>query len=165
MREQTITKNKKGLSEVIPEKATKSVISYILYAVAGFMLSGGAVFGSYAPFGASWVASVPFNKMIATIIGSVAGYIIITPDSSFRYIATVIAIGAIRWTLSDLKRLTKSVAYPVIVSSVPMLATGLVLVVVGGFRLNLVVMAVIEALLSGVGAYFYFKAINIIRTT
>lgn len=165
MREQTIVKDKKSLSNILPVKATKSVISYIFYAVAGFMLSGGAVFGSYAPFGASWVAAVPFNRMVITIIGSIAGYLIITPGSSFRYIATVVAIGAIRWTLSDLKKITKNVAYPVIVSSLTMLATGLVLVVVGGFQVNLVVMAVIEALLSGVGAYFYFKAVNIARST
>ena len=165
MSEQTITKNKKGVAEVLPAKATKSIISYIFYAVIGFMLSGGAVFGSYAPFGASWVASVPFNRMVVTIIGSVVGYLVITPDSSFRYIATVLAIGAIRWTLSDLKKITKNIAYPVAVASVPMLVTGLVLVVVGGFQVNLVVMAVIEALLSGVGAYFYFKAVNIVHST
>ncbi len=165
MKGQTIEKNRQNVAEVLPIKATRSVISNLLYAVAGFMLSGGAVFGSYAPFGASWVASVPFSRMISTIIGSIMGYIIITPSSSFRYIATVLAIGAIRWTLSDLKRITKNVLYPVATSSLPMLATGLVLAMVGGFQLNLIVMAVIEALLSGVGAYFYFQSVNIVRST
>lgn len=89
---------------MLSSKAAKAVLSQFFYALAGFMLSGGAVFGSYAPFGASLVAAVPFNRVIATIAGSVAGYLIITPGSSFRYIATVLAIGAIRWTLSDLKR-------------------------------------------------------------
>lgn len=165
MSEQTIAKNKKGLSDILPAKATKGIASYVFYAVTGFMLSGGAVFGSYAPFGASWVASVPFNRMVVTIIGSIMGYLVIAPDTSFRYIATILSIGAIRWTLSDLKKITKNVAYPIIVASLPMLVTGLVLVVVGGFQANLVVMAVIEALLSGVGAYFNFKAVKIIHGT
>ncbi len=165
LKEPVVVKDKKGISGVLSSKAAKAVLSQFFYALAGFMLSGGAVFGSYAPFGASLVAAVPFNRVIATIAGSVAGYLIITPGSSFRYIATVLAIGAIRWTLSDLKKITKNVIYPVLLAGLPMLATGFVLAIVGNYQINLIIMAVIEALLSAVGAYFYFKSINILKST
>lgn len=46
-----------------------------------------------------------------------------------------------------------------------MLATGFVLAIVGNYQINLIIMAVIEALLSAVGAYFYFKSINILKST
>ncbi|MEE0857951.1 MAG: SpoIIE family protein phosphatase [Acutalibacteraceae bacterium] len=165
MKEPVVAKTKKGLTETFSSKTTRIIISQVAYAVAGFMLSGGAVFGAYAPFGASLVASAPFNRLVAVLIGSVAGYFVITPGSSFRYIATVLAIGAIRWTLSDLKKITKNVLYPVLLAGLPMLTTGFVLAVVGNYQINLIIMAVIEALLSAVGAYFYFKSINILYST
>ena len=165
MKEQAAAKEKKGITEAFSSKIAKAFVSQLVYFVAGFMLSGGAVFGSYAPFGASLTAAVPFKRLIATTIGSVSGYLIITPGSSFRYIATVLAVGAVRWTLSDLKKLNKNIWYPVLTASLPMLATGIVLAAVGNYQINLIIMAVIEALLAAVGAYFYFKTINILKST
>lgn len=159
------SKRKKGITGAFSSKITKAILSQLVYFVAGFMLSGGAVFGSYSPFGASLAAAVPFKRLIATTIGSVAGYLIITSGSSFRYIATVLAVGAIRWTLSDLKKLTQNILYPILTASLPMLATGIVLAAVGNYQINLIIMAVIEALLAAVGAYFYFKTINILKST
>lgn len=165
MKEPVAAKEKKGITEAFSSKIAKAFVSQLVYFVAGFMLSGGAVFGSYAPFGASLTAAVPFKRLIATTIGSVSGYLIITPGSSFRYIATVLAVGAVRWTLSDLKKLNKNIWYPVLTASLPMLATGIVLAAVGNYQINLIIMAVIEALLAAVGAYFYFKTINILKST
>lgn len=165
MKEPVVAKTKKGLQDAISSKTTRTIVSQLIYAVAGFMLSGGAVFGSYAPFGASLVSAVPFNRIISTLIGTVSGYLIIMPGSSFRYIATVLAISAVRWTLSDLKKITRSIIYPVLLAGVPMLATGFVLAMVGNYQVSLIVMAIIEALLSSVGAYFYFKSISILNST
>ena len=150
---------------MLSAKATKTVLSQLAYGIVGFMLSGGAVFGVYAPFGSSIISAVPIKRLIATLVGVIAGYLVITPGSSFRYIATVIAISAIRWTLSDLKRITSSTLYPVLLAGIPMLATGIMLSAVGNYQISLVVMAVIESILASVGAYFYYRTVSIIRST
>ena len=165
MKEQVTSGRKRGEARIFSSGAFKVILSNLMYAVSGFMLSVGAVFGAYAPFGASIVAAVPFRRLAATVIGTVSGYLFIMQGSSFRYIATALAICAVRWTLSDLSGITGKVLYPVLLAGVPMLATGIILAIVGGYQISLITMAVIEALLSAAGAYFYFKAVNILRST
>lgn len=145
--------------QVSSSKAVKSVVTQVMYFFAGVLVSKGAIFGSYAPFGASAVAAVPFKNLLATALGTIFGYILLTPSGCFRYIATVIAVAAIRWTLCDIKKLNKSKLFAPLVAFIPMLATGIVLVAVGGFDAELFAMCVIEALLSGVGAYFFYRTI------
>ena len=165
MKEPTVTNEKIGLINIFSTKATKTILSQLAYGVAGFMLSGGAVFGVYAPFGSSIISAVPIKRLIATLVGVIAGYLVITPGSSFRYIATVVAIAAIRWTLSDLKKITSNILYPVLLAGIPMLATGIMLSAVGNYQISLIVMAVIESVLASVGGYFYYRTVSIIRST
>lgn len=165
MKNSAVAESKKETKKILSSKATKEIVSQITYAVVGFMLSGGAVFGSYAPFGASIVASVPFKKLLATVLGTIAGYLILMPVGSFRYIATVLAISAVRWTLSEIKKINQSILYPVLLSSIPMLVTGIIISAIGNYQFNLIVMAVIESLLSAVGSYFYFKTIKVMEST
>lgn len=158
-------KGKEFIYNTVSSKLVRSIINQLAYFAAGFVLSGGAVFGSYAPFGASVVAAVPFKNLLSSLMGTTLGYIILSPGGSFRYIATALAISAIRWTLSDLKKLNKSIIYPTLLAFVPMLATGLILVIVGGYEIPLIAMSIIEALMSGVGAYFFFKTVVICKST
>lgn len=153
------------IREKTKSKGFRSVAVQVVYFLAGFVVSGGAVFGSYAPFGAALVASVPSNYIISVTGGTFLGYIALTPNGSFRYVATVLAIGAIRWTFNDLKRLTSMRLYAPLVAFVPMLATGLVLAAVGDFQLTLIFMSIIEAMLSAVGAYFFNRTIVLSKST
>lgn len=146
-------------------KGFRAVAVQIAYFIAGFIVSGGAVFGSYAPFGSSLVASVPTGCLISVTSGTILGYIILTPNGSFRYVATVLAIGAIRWTFSDLKKLNSMRLFAPIVAFLPMLATGLVLAAVGSFQLTLIFMSIIEAILAAVGAYFFNRTITLASGT
>ena len=115
------------IANTMSSKIVRGIITQISCFLGGLLLSGGAVFGSYAPFGAAMVAAVPFKNLFATLGGTILGYILSSTGGGFRYIATVLAIGAIRWTLSDLKKLNKSVVYPPLLAFLPMLATGIVL--------------------------------------
>lgn len=146
-------------------KGFRAVIIQLVYFVAGFIVSGGAVFGSYAPFGSSIVAAVPQRCLISATGGTILGYITLTPNGSFRYVATVLAIGAIRWTFGDLKRINSMRLFAPTAAFVPMLATGMVLAAVGHFELSLVFMCVIEATLSAVGAYFFNRTILLSSST
>lgn len=165
MKEGKVAARRELILNTVSSKAARSVITQLAYLVGGFILSGGAVFGNYAPFGTAFIAAVPFKNLLASLVGTTFGYIILMPNSSFRYIATLLAIAAIRWTLSDIKRINKSVVYPPLLAFLPMLATGLVLVFVGGVEPSLIAMCIIEALLAGVGAFFFYKTIVIVRST
>ena len=62
------------------------------------------VFGKYAPFAAAGAAAAPFSTMWAVILGGAVGYLFPSPvDIPARYIAALLAVGAIRWSLSELK--------------------------------------------------------------
>lgn len=98
--------------DTMSSKTVRGFAMQAVYFFAGILVSGGAVFGSYAPFGASMTAAVPFKNLLSSIAGVSLGYILFTPGGSFRYVATVLAIGAIRWTLSDLKKLTQAAFLP-----------------------------------------------------
>ena len=145
--------------DTMSSKTVRGFAMQAVYFFAGILVSGGAVFGSYAPFGASMTAAVPFKNLLSSIAGVSLGYILFTPGGSFRYVATVLAIGAIRWTLSDLKKINASRFFAPVVAFIPMLATGLVLAAVGDFAGSLVAMCVIEALLAAVGGYFFSRSI------
>ncbi len=165
LKEQSVTENNVVVLQNFSSKTVRAIISHTLYMATGFLLSGGAVFGTYAPFGASVLSAVPFDRMISTLIGTVFGYVVLLSGSSFRYVATALAIVAIRWTLSDITKINKNSFYPVVVSGGVMLITGILLAFIGSFRINLIVMAVTEAFLSSFGAYFYFKTFRILRST
>src|SRR5574344_1876186 len=143
----------KALSAAASSKAVRGIAAQIGYFAAGFMLSGGAVFGEYAPFGASAVAAVPNGRLFACTVGAVLGYMVTSKGGGFRYVATILAIAAIRWTLSDIKRINKSVVFPTLLSFVPMLATGAVLAAVGGYQPTLFAMCIIESVLAGIGGF------------
>lgn len=165
MKEGKLTAPKNFICNTMNSKMVRNISAQIIYFVTGFLLSGSAVFGSYAPFGASVVAVVPYKKLISALAGTSLGYIIMMPSGSFRYIATILAICAIRWTLNDIKMLKRNIIFHTLLAFVPMLATGLVLVVIGGMEASLIAMAVIEALLSAIGAFFIYKTIIIFRGT
>lgn len=152
-------------THLFSSKAAKTVFTQLMYFLGGVLISGGAVFGSYAPFGASAVAAVPYKNLLSAVMGTSLGYIIFSSGSGFRYVATVLAIAAIRWTLSDVKRINRLRFFAPAIAFVPMLATGLVLAAVADFAVSLVAMCVIEALLSAVGAYFFNRSIALSQST
>lgn len=145
----------------LASKTARTLVLQGVYFLAGILVSGGAVFGSYAPFGASMVAAVPFRNLLSSLAGTALGYIMFSPGGSFRYVATVLAVSAIRWTLSDLQKINRSRFFAPVISFIPMLATGLVLAAVGNFAGNLLSMCLIEALLCAVGAYFFNRTITL----
>lgn len=135
--------------------SAKKIFSHIAYFGAGFLMANGTVFGSYSPFGISMAAAVPFPGVIFSFFGSIAGYIFFPKSgSSFRYIAAMIAVLSIRWTLNDLKKLNSHSLYSSTVCFFPIIATGLAMMSVSGFSAKTAAMYLIEALLGAAAAFF-----------
>lgn len=132
----------------------RGVAVHIAYFVSGVLVSRGAVLGSISPFGASFSAAVPFPYMPAGLLGAAIGYLLSSPISSFRYIAIVISIGAIRWVLNEIKKVSQSRIYPPIVAFAPVFVTALALTFTRASEITDLSSALIEALIAAAGAYF-----------
>lgn len=129
-------------------------------------MSNGSIFGAYAPFGISVVSAVPFSNVFSAFIGSALGYIVfLGSGSNFRYIAAMLAVIAIRWTLNDIKKLNRHSFFAFAVCFIPTLATGLAVMSVSGFTSKNVVLYIIEALLGGTAAYFISRTVIMINGT
>ncbi len=126
----------------------------LVYLLCGVLVSRGAVLGSLAPFGASFAAAVPQKYLLSSLIGTAFGYILLNPSDSFRYLAVVIAIGALRWLMSDLSKICKSRIFAPLVAFIPIFATGVALIFASTSTLTTFTDCLIEAVLAGAAAYF-----------
>lgn len=149
-------KNSSGQNEF-----AKGAVTNLVYFLCGIMISRGAVLGSLAPFGASFSAAVPKKYLLPSLLGTALGYILLNPSDSFRYLAVVVAIGALRWLMSDLEMVNKSRVFAPLAAFIPILATGIALLFVSTSTLSSFADCVIEAVLAGAAAYFISVAVKL----
>ena len=94
----------------IPEKLKNYITVKFLYFIFGLLVSRNVIFENYSPFGAALISSVPYQNLWPALVGTILGYFL--PNKtifSIRYIATVLAIQAIRWTFNDLIKLKEHI--------------------------------------------------------
>ena len=155
-----ISIGRKNLLAVFGEKGEySSLLMNVIYFLCGTVVSRGAVFGSFAPFGVAFCAAVPYRNAFFGSVGSIVGYILLYPQGSFRYAAAVVTVYAIRWLLNDIEKIRDNILFAPIVAMTPLLCTGIVIILVTGRGAQDVVMCVIEALLAAVGAYFFGRSV------
>ncbi len=138
---------------------TREVILHIVYFIGGVLVSKGAVLGTMSPFGASFAAAVPFMYMPAGLLGSILGFLMGNPIDSFRCIAVIISIGALRWVLNEFKKVSQSRYFPCLVAFVPVFITGVALTFSSASELSQVSQCLVEATLSAAGAYFMGRTV------
>ncbi len=151
----------------IPESAmdvTREVVVHIAYFVSGLLVSRGAVLGELSPFGASFSAAVPFVYMPSGLMGTIIGYFLRNPIDSFRYVAVVISIGALRWVLNEFKKVSQSRFFPCIVSFLPVFITGVALTFSSASEISQVTKCLMEATLSAAGAYFMSRTATLFNS-
>ena len=149
------TNNQKTFHNTLSYSA-KLIFMQSIYFVSGLLISRGNVLGNYFPFGMSMIAAVPTKNMLSSIAGVIIGYLFI--PKAIRYISTIVAIAAVRWTLNDLDKIKKHPLYQPIVAFVPTFITGLALSSVDNFDSTSIMMNFTEALLSAATAYFMYKS-------
>lgn len=142
----------------------------IIYAMAGFfsgmIASRGLVFGKYAPFGVATAAAMPKKGMWGALFGAFFGYLFPSPTSvPARYVAALIAVAAIRWSLSELRAINSHPLFAPLTTFTPLLLTGVVMVVINGSMEYSAVLYVAEAFLAGGSAFFLTKAGEFIIST
>lgn len=136
----------------------KGILTKLAYFFIGIVVSHGTVLEEYAPFSAAYLAAVPYGNIWAALTGCVIGSIIPSKvNGGIRYIATSLAVGAIRWALNDLKRLNRSLFFASFVAMFPIIATGIAMGTVNGFTTTTIIAIITEGLLTFAGAYFFSK--------
>ena len=141
--------------------ALKNGAISLVYFACGVLVSRGAVLGTLAPFGASYAAAVPKERLIPALIGSAMGYVILNPTDSFRYIAVMIAIGGVRWLVSDLKAIRQSRLFPPLAAFIPIFATGVALLFGSTSTMSQFASCIVEATLAGAAAYFFSVSVRL----
>lgn len=137
------------------EKALMLVLGFF----SGLICSRGVVFGKYSPFGVAMVASVPKKSMWGAALGAFLGYLF--PSSVYipaRYCAALLAVVALRWSLSELKNLNGKVLFAPIITFVPLLLTGVLIVFINGQVAYSAALHVAESFLGGGCAFFMTKS-------
>lgn len=139
------------------EKAVWILIENALYFLLGIVICRGRIFGSLAPFGASYIAAVPREKLFFSTFGTSLGYVILMPESCFRYVAVTVSAALLRWLIEDYKLISKSLLYRPTLAFLPVLASGAVLIFVSSSTLTDIFRVSIEAVSAGAIAYFFSK--------
>ena len=129
------------------------------YFLCGAVISRGAMLGAMSPFGASFCAAVPFSCLPAGVLGSALSYLFLSPADSFRYIAVVISIGAVRWILNEIKKISGNRFFPCAAAFLPVFATGLALTFSPQSELGGVFECFVEGLIAAAGAYFMSRTV------
>lgn len=137
---------------------TKAVVYHVVYGALGFLTAHGTVLGDLAPFGASYTAAVPKKHLAVAMAGTALGYVTRDPSDCFRYVAVIIAVGALRWLFSELDFIRRSRLFAPLVACGTVLATGMALSFGGTGSAATFSDCVTEALLAGAAAYFMAAA-------
>ena len=124
------------------------------YFLGGLLVPQGVVFGSYAPFGVALAAAVPYSGAAASAAGAAVGYILLMRGDSFRCVASVITVFALRWLFSDLPKINRSRVFAPLAAAAPLICTGTVMILATGRGARELLMCILEAMLAAVGAYF-----------
>lgn len=141
------------------DKLVWSLIENGIFILLGIVICRGKVFGSLAPFGASYVAAVPRNKLFFATFGTALGYVILIPENCFRYVAVTVSIALLRWLIEDYKLISETALYKPAMAFLPVFASGAALIFVSSSTISDITKVAVEAVVAGAVAYFFSRAV------
>lgn len=156
-----ITATHESIKNLVPERQARAVAEKAIYFILSVFISKGTAFGMYAPFGAAFLAAVPYENMFSSLLGTILGYILPAEiNIGIRYISTAIAVCAIRWTLNDLPAIKSHKLFPPVLAFASTIATGLAVNISTINDFGEAAMYITEATLSGGAAYFFSESMQ-----
>lgn len=162
---ETTLKAKDKIFEAAKSYSLKILFFKAVCFVAGIFVSKGSVFGHYYPFGLSFSASAPGKFFFPMTLGAAFGYLFpLRLATSVRYISSLAAIVAVRWTLSDFKKIKNSSLYIPLIVFFSSLITGIAVNCAGSFDGNIVLVSVLESMIAATASYFFGKSHKIISS-
>lgn len=145
--------------------SVRIIFAKAMYFISALLISRGCILGSYYPFGLSLSAAVPTKGLIPTVVGSILGYFIpLKLYSGMRYLSTLVAIIAIKWTLNDFKKVISHSLYTPLVVFISSFVTGLAVNGSDGLDGYGFFLTLLECLLAGGAAYFFEVSFKILSS-
>lgn len=141
----------------------KQLALVMLWFLLGLIMPRASVYGGLAPFGVSFAAAVPGAGAVGAYIASLIGYLlpggVVTP---LRYIAALVAVAGIKWSLSGIKAAARHPLFAPIIAFLSVECTGFALEAVNGLDMYNSLLVVAEGLLAGGAAYFFSVTIGLL---
>lgn len=148
---------KLNAADILKEVAVQAV-----FLVLSFLMSRGNVVGGILPFGAAFLSSAPAEYLAVSAVGSFLAYLFPPTDiNTFRYMAALFAIVAVKTLLSALTKYSFRPIVSALTAGVITGATGLTSAV-GDDKQTVLCFA--EAVLSFAGGYFLSTAFSSYKT-
>ncbi len=152
-------KIKTGLTANVIDKIWIIAFSFI----GSLLCTRGLAFGKYAPFAVAFTASVPKSATWAAVAGGIIGYLL--PTAAYmpaRYIVALVAVALIKWALSELKKINSHVFFAPVISFLPLVLTGISVVLINNSLPSVAVMYLAESFLASGVAFFFTRAVQIV---
>ena len=131
--------------------------------LTGLLCARGLVFGRYAPFGVAVAAAAPRGGLWAAVLGAFLGYLFPSPVYvPIRYAAALIAVAAIRWSLSELRGVNTHPLYAPAVAFLPLFLTGMTMVFLNGSMSYTAALYLAESFLGAGCAYFLTRTAGLL---
>ena len=142
----------------------KSVVLKSIYFLLGVLISKATVLAKFSPFAPAFVAGVPRRFTLFATLGSMLGYILQNPAQSFRYLAVVVAISSLKWLLCDFGNFSKSALFAPVITFVPMIASGIVMLYVNTSNIADFGDCVLETMIASASAYFINRSVRVMSS-
>lgn len=143
-----------GKKRILSGDARRQVIYMVGGVALGFLLPYATVYGGSAPFGIGLAASVTGPGAILIGLATMAGYLVRGMTDALRYIAALVTVAGIRWSVGGFKRVTRSRIFPSVTAFLGTVITGSALIL-GDTPSPLAVFTILsEGLLAGGFAFF-----------
>lgn len=159
---ETVVETKKKIWDIAKNYSLRLLFLKTMYFFSGILLSRGSLFGHYYPFGISFSASAPGKFIVPATAGAILGYLApLGLASGVRYICTLIAIVAVKWALSDLKKINNGDFYIPLVVFIPSLMTGIAINCAVEMSAQSIWISVFESLIAAMAARFFDRSYKI----
>ncbi len=126
-----------------------SLLRLALGVGVGLLLPQATVYGGFMPFGVGLAAAVSGGATLPIFIATLVGYAFQGVSVALRYIAALIAVAGIRWSVSGFKAITQTNIFPAAVAFLSTLITGSALLLSANPGLMAVMTIIAESLLAG----------------
>lgn len=145
-------------------KQCRKILTKFLYLISGLISTRACIFGGYCPFGVALVAAVPYENMVFSAIGALLGCVFpAVVNNEIRYIASILAVVALKWALNDFKALKESVFFAPFIAATPIFSTGIAMsFLISGNNKTEIVITIIETIMALAGAFFFSSTFFII---
>ncbi|MBR2405666.1 MAG: SpoIIE family protein phosphatase [Clostridia bacterium] len=139
----------------LPDEGMRRQFVYMAVGVAlGFLLPRATVYGDLAPFGIGLAAAVSGPGTVLMYLATLAGYLMQGLTDSLRYLAALITVAGIRWSVSGFTSITKSRLFPSVTAFLGTVITGSALLLTASPSALSVLLILSEGLLAGGFAFF-----------